>query len=56
MKTLLAAVALIATVIGSPALVQAQAVYSNGEYVGADPDSFIRGQLVREHQWKSGGN
>jgi hypothetical protein len=60
MKTLIAFAAL-ATVIATPALAQQamrntpNAVYSGGEYLGADPDPNIRFELRRDQNWRNGG-
>jgi hypothetical protein len=55
MKTFLAALALLVAAVASPVLVQAQVMNVAGEEVGTDPDPFIRGQLLRDSQWKTGG-
>jgi hypothetical protein len=60
MKTLIAAVALVAT-IASPALARpahhqsGDAVFSAGQYQGSDPDANVRLDLDREAASRNGG-
>ena len=52
-----AAAAALAAQAGSPSLneVYRNGVYSNGEYVGADPDASIRPQLLLDAPNRTGG-
>lgn len=51
-----AAAAALAAQADSPSLnVYRNGVYSNGEYVGADPDASIRLQLLHDSPNRSGG-
>jgi hypothetical protein len=55
MKTLLAALAVLTSIVVSPVIAHAQAPGVSNDQVGTDPDPFIRSQLQRDEQWKYGG-